>query len=109
VRGCRGTLPAGMDGSFYARIIRAARDRNIPIIFDAAEPNLRPGLAASPTYIKPNRDELSALMGYPIDSFEMAYQAGRQILAQYGTASIITSAATARWPCYLTAPTVFRR
>jgi 1-phosphofructokinase family hexose kinase len=85
-----GTLPIGMDASFYARVIRAARDRNIPVIFDASEPNLRPGLAACPNYIKPNRDELSALMGYPIDSFDMAYQAGRKILAQYGTASIVT-------------------
>ncbi len=85
-----GTLPIGMDPSFYTRIIRAARDRNIPVIFDASEPNLRPGLVACPTYIKPNRDELSALMGYPIDSMDMAYQVGRQILAQYGTASIIT-------------------
>ncbi len=85
-----GTLPIGMDASFYARIIRAARDRHIPVIFDAAEPNLRPGLAACPTFIKPNRDELSALMGYPIDSMDMAYQAGRQILAQYGTVPIIT-------------------
>ncbi len=85
-----GTLPIGMDPSFYTRVIRTAGDRNIPVIFDAAEANLRAGLAACPDYIKPNRDELTALMGYPIDSFDLAYQAGRQILAQYGTASIVT-------------------
>jgi fructose-1-phosphate kinase PfkB-like protein len=79
-----------MDPSFYIRLIRTTRARNVPIIFDASEPNLRPGLTAGPDFIKPDRDELSALMGYPIDSIETAYQVGRQILAQYKTASVIT-------------------
>ncbi|MBE0689065.1 MAG: hypothetical protein IH587_02960 [Anaerolineae bacterium] len=62
----------------------------MPTIFDAAEPNLRAGLAARPTYIKPNEDELGQLTGQTIDSLESAYEAGNLILERYGTAPIIT-------------------
>lgn len=85
-----GTLPAGMSPAFYTDMIGAARERGVPVVFDAAEPNLSAGLAARPTYIKPNRDELAGLVGQPIVSLDDAYQAGREILARYGTSPIIT-------------------
>jgi 1-phosphofructokinase family hexose kinase len=85
-----GTLPAGMNPSFYADLICLARERNVPVIFDAGEPNLSAGLAAGPTVIKPNRDELSALVGHPIESVEAAYQAAQNILEQHGTSVIVT-------------------
>jgi 1-phosphofructokinase family hexose kinase len=85
-----GTLPAAVPPSFYTDLIRVARARHVPTIFDAAEPNLSAGLAGGPTYAKPNRDELSALVGQPIDSLEAAYRAGREIFAKHGTALVIT-------------------
>ncbi len=85
-----GTLPTGMSPSFYTDMIRLARERTIPVIFDAAEPNLSAGLAAGPDFIKPNRDELGSNVGYPIESIESAYRAGRSILETYGTSLIIT-------------------
>lgn len=85
-----GTLPHTMSPAFYTDMIALARGRQLPVIFDAAEPNLSAGLASAPTYIKPNRDELSQLMKTPIVSIEDAYHAGREILARYGTQPIIT-------------------
>jgi 1-phosphofructokinase family hexose kinase len=85
-----GTLPTGVQPSFYADLISLARQRNVPTIFDAAEPNLSAGLAASPTFVKPNRDELAGLVGYPIDSIDDAYRAGRCIQDRYGTSPIVT-------------------
>lgn len=85
-----GTLPHTMSPAFYTDMIALARGRNLPVIFDATEPNLSAGLASSPTYIKPNRDELTQLMGRPIKTVEDAYHAGREILARYGTQPIIT-------------------
>lgn len=85
-----GTLPAGLTPAFYARMIGMARDKGIPVVFDAAEPNLSVGLTASPTYAKPNRDELAGYAGYPVDSLEKAYEAGRRIVDKYGTCPIIT-------------------
>jgi len=85
-----GTLPAGMKPSFYTDTIRMARERNIPVVFDAVEPNLSAGLISRPTFIKPNRDELSAYAGRPLHSLEELYTVGRAIVDKFGTMPIIT-------------------
>lgn len=85
-----GTLPSGMTPAFYADCIALANAHHVPTIFDATDANLRAGLEARPTFIKPNRDELSALLGREIHGLEEAYLAGREIVAQYGTQPIMT-------------------
>ncbi|MBX3061362.1 MAG: 1-phosphofructokinase family hexose kinase [Anaerolineae bacterium] len=85
-----GTLPKGVPSTIYTDLIRMARQRNIPVIFDASEPNLSAGLKSGPTFIKPNRHELAGLVGYPIDSVGIAYRAGQEVLAQYHTNVVIT-------------------
>lgn len=85
-----GTLPKGVEPSFYTEAIQRARGRNIPVIFDAGEPNLSAGLAARPTYIKPNEDELAGLVGSPVRDLATAYTAGKQILETSGTSPIMT-------------------
>lgn len=88
-----GSLPLGMTPDFYAEIIALACEHNVPVIFDASEPNLSVGLQSKPTYIKPNQAELSALLDHQVETIEQAYQAGQEILAQFGTQSIITMGA----------------
>lgn len=85
-----GTLPRGLQPEFYTDFIALARQRNIPVIFDAAEPNLSAGLKSQPNYIKPNQDELSGFVGKRVETIEDAYQAGRALLEDYGTAPIIS-------------------
>ena len=85
-----GTLPKGLKPEFYTEFISLARERSIPVIFDAAEPNLSAGLAAHPTYIKPNHDELEALVGHPLSSPNDVYNAGREIIQRYGACPIIS-------------------
>lgn len=85
-----GTLPKPLTPEFYADYIGLARKRNIPVVFDAADQNLRAGLTASPSFIKPNRAELTALLGRPVESMRDAYNAGREIYAQYGTCAVMT-------------------
>lgn len=85
-----GTLPKAVQPSFYADLIQLARERGVPTIFDATEPNLSAGLAARPTYIKPNQDELSQISGKPVTTMEAAYKAGRGILDKYGATPIMT-------------------
>ncbi|MFN8380134.1 MAG: 1-phosphofructokinase family hexose kinase [Anaerolineae bacterium] len=85
-----GTLPHGVAPTFYADLIHLARAAGVPVIFDAAEPNLSAGLAAGPTITKPNRDELTALLGRPVRTIEDAYEAGRDLHARYGVIPIIT-------------------
>lgn len=85
-----GTLPKGMRPEFYTDFIALARERQIPVIFDAAEPNLSAGLQSRPHFIKPNQDELAGFAGSPVRTLDDAYRAGREIVERYGTSSIIT-------------------
>lgn len=85
-----GSMPQGVPSSFYEDVIRLAHEYDVPVIFDASDPHLRLGLQAKPTFIKPNRHELSALVGRDITTIEEAYQVGQDILNEYGTQSVIT-------------------
>lgn len=85
-----GTLPVAVPPAFYTEFIALAKARGVTVIFDAADANLRAGLESAPHFIKPNRDELSALMGAPVSTLDEAYQAGRQLVTRYGTQPIIT-------------------
>ncbi|GIL11626.1 MAG: tagatose-6-phosphate kinase [Chloroflexota bacterium] len=85
-----GTLPRMMRPEFYTEFVALGRERGLPVIFDADEPNLSAGLKSRPTYIKPNRDELSRLTGQPVQSVDDAYRAGRDIFERTGTCPIIT-------------------
>lgn len=85
-----GSLPKSMSPDFYTQIIKQACDKGIPVIFDAGEPNLSAGLKSQPTYIKPNRAELSALLDETVTTIEQAYSAGRKIFDEYGTQAMIT-------------------
>ncbi len=85
-----GSLPPGMKPAFYADAIKLARARDVPVIFDAAELNLSAGLAARPSFIKPNEHELSALAGRKLQTGAELYEAGREIQEQYGTQVVIT-------------------
>ena len=85
-----GSLPAGVQPEFYAEAIDLARERDLPVIFDAAPPNLNAGLEARPSFIKPNEHELSALCGRKLRTLDELHQAGSEILARTGTQVIIT-------------------
>ncbi len=85
-----GSLPPGMEPAFYADAINMARERGIPVIFDASQPNLEVGLRAKPNFIKPNHHELSALVGHQLESTAALYAAGSDILARYDTEVVIS-------------------
>jgi 1-phosphofructokinase family hexose kinase len=85
-----GSLPSGVPSEFYTEVIQLAHEHHVPVIFDVSEPNLSIGLKAKPTFIKPNKDELSTLVGHGISTIEEAYRIGQDILQQYGTQSVIT-------------------
>ena len=85
-----GSLPTGVEPCFYTEAIGRAQARNIPVIFDAGEPNLSAVLVAGPTFIKPNQDELSGLIGSPVTDMATAYAAGKHIFDTYGTCPIMT-------------------
>ncbi len=63
-----GSLPPGLDESFYAKVIRLCKENQKKVIADASEKVLGKIIDEKPFMIKPNRYELSVLMGKEISS-----------------------------------------
>lgn len=57
-----GSLPQGAPCSFYQKLIRIAHDVNVPVLLDTSGDALLQALPASPTFIKPNLDEIEVLL-----------------------------------------------
>ncbi|MGX7417411.1 hexose kinase [Carnobacterium gallinarum] len=65
-----GSLPQGLDGESYIRLIRLAKEAGKPVFFDSSGGALLDVLQSNspPTLIKPNEHELSELLGRKINS-----------------------------------------
>ncbi len=87
-----GSLPPGCPDDYYARLIRAAREKapGCRIALDAAGESFRLALKQGPDLIKPNLDELSAFMGQTIKDIDQA-GAGIDALRLSGAKDIILS------------------
>jgi 1-phosphofructokinase len=86
-----GSLPEGVDAALYRTIIRALRRRGCKVALDTSGAPLRLALEAGPNIIKPNLDELSALLGTMLDSREKVVAAARDILQQHGVELVVVS------------------
>lgn len=78
-----GSVPADVPASIYTKVVRLARERDIPVIFDASGPGLQAGLEGGPTLIKPNQVELENLVKRPLNTLSDVYEAACQIRDQY--------------------------
>ena len=65
-----GSLPAGMDGDTYGKLIKAANGKGVKVILDADGERLSKGLSEIPYAIKPNIYEFEELCGEKLDSCE---------------------------------------
>jgi 1-phosphofructokinase family hexose kinase len=62
---CMGSNPPGLPEDFTPWLIRAARERGIPVLTDTHGPALAVAVTERPDIVKVNRDELDALGGDP--------------------------------------------
>lgn len=85
-----GSLPEGAPASLYPDLIRQARARGIPVIFDSSGPALREGLTAHPTLIKPNQAELAELTGRATYSIEDTHRLAAEVQRDTGVDLIVT-------------------
>ena len=74
-----GSLPCGVPMGFYAVLIAKARAAGVPFLLDTSGKPLAEGIDARPDFIKPNQEELAALLGYPVETAEDALQAARTL------------------------------
>jgi 1-phosphofructokinase/tagatose 6-phosphate kinase len=65
-----GTLPRGVDDSFYAEAIRELNRRNVRAVLDSEGPPLRRGVEAEPFLVTPNQREAEGLVGQELGDEE---------------------------------------
>lgn len=58
-----GSVPKGTPDDFYGKLVQAARQAGAPVFLDTSGALLKAGVAARPTLIKPNADEIEQLLG----------------------------------------------
>ncbi len=61
-----GSLPRGLDSSFYCQLMELAKQSGVRLIVDTSGATLADVIAKKPFMIKPNADELSSLLGKKI-------------------------------------------
>lgn len=65
-----GSIPKGMKKDIYGRMITIAKDMGKKVLLDTSGENLRQGIKAKPTLVKPNQDEIEQLFDVKLHSVE---------------------------------------
>jgi 1-phosphofructokinase family hexose kinase len=85
-----GSVPSGFGEDVYARLATALREAGVRCLVDASGPLLRAAVAAQPFLVKPNREELEALLGDRIGNVTAAAAAAR-LLCGRGITMVVVS------------------
>lgn len=76
-----GSVPANAPKNLYRIWIESCRERGVRVFLDADGDLLEQGLQGKPYLVKPNREELSHLVGKQLDSLDVLVAAGQQLQA----------------------------
>ena len=74
-----GSLPPGCPPEYYAQVGQELRRRGTAVVIDSSGPALRESMSLPPDLLKPNRDELSELLGLQLPDSESAVEAARAL------------------------------
>ena len=74
-----GSVPKGLDGTAYQRLVRIVKEAGKPVILDTSGKLLEMGIEACPTLIKPNIDEIRMLTGKQCDDIQDIIEAAKTI------------------------------
>lgn len=85
-----GSLPKGLPKLFYRKLIEHAAKKNRKFLLDTSGEALKEGIEAGPYLIKPNQDELAALMGKEIQT-EADVIASAKRLTKSGVSFVVVS------------------
>src|SRR5262249_933643 len=72
--------PDGTAPDLYARLIKMAHEFQCRTFLDTSGEALRLGLGAKPWFVKPNREEVSRLLGMEVDSSSKAVASVERLL-----------------------------
>lgn len=85
-----GSLPPGVADTFYRDLGFRLTERGIRFVVDSSGPALTTALAAAPTLVKPNREELAESVGFGIDTLADAVRAA-EVLRDKGAQTVLAS------------------
>jgi tagatose 6-phosphate kinase len=86
-----GTLPRGVDDSFYAEAIRDLNRRHVPAVLDSEGPPLRLGVEAEVFLVTPNQREAEGLVGQELGDDE-DYTMALERIAEMGARNVLITA-----------------
>ena len=100
-----GSMPPGVAGDFYARIVNVLNNHEANAILDTTGEALRLGCAEKPYLIKPNAEEVHALTGMPVDSTteiaaaaaELRKMGAENVVISMGKAGALMQSAEETW------------
>ena len=86
-----GSLPQRAEKDTYYHWVKACREAGAKVFLDVDGELLRSGIQASPSLIKPNHHELSALLGREPETVEETAYAARSLMDTYGIRKAVVS------------------
>ena len=87
-----GSVPACLGSGFYGKILCRLQDKAIQTVVDAGGALLTQALPYKPFLVKPNREELEAIVGHPLTDLDQIAEAARQ-LQKMGAQNVLVSLA----------------
>lgn len=85
-----GSIPKGVPDDIYALMIREIKKKGKKVILDTSGTYLKEGIKAGPTMIKPNKEELEAILGMEITDRNRTIEAAVELM-KYGIEYVVVS------------------
>ena len=86
-----GSIPAGVQKDIYATLVKMIKNKGKKVILDTSGDYLKEGIKAGPTMIKPNDEELEALLGIKIENRYQTIDAAKEMREKYGIEYVVVS------------------
>lgn len=85
-----GSVPRGADETLYPKLIAIGKALGKKVLLDTSGKLLEAGIAAKPSFVKPNGDEIRALLGKEVSDAYSAAEAANSLCAQ-GIETVVVS------------------
>lgn len=74
-----GSVPEGIGTDIYGKLITLTKEKGKKVILDTSGELLKEGIKAKPTMVKPNTDEIQALLGVSVKSKEEVIDGAKKL------------------------------
>lgn len=86
-----GSAPAGLPGDVYRQLVDIVKRNGSRVILDTSGKLLVESLTAAPTMVKPNSDEIQAILGHRPEGLAEVVSAAREVRGRYGIEQVVVS------------------